>query len=88
MFPICVVIVVFIAFYCTASQNWKSSGCNRVLIHFPKFVYGLSPDGGEYTKKVAAAAASRARLCCFTCKPSAELLFVFVAFLSVTCYTL
>lgn len=88
VFPICVIIVVFITFYCTVSQNWKLSGCNRVLIHLPKFIYVLSPDGGDDTNKVAAAAASRVRLCHFTCKPSAELLFVFIAFLSVTCYAI
>lgn len=88
VFPICVVIAVFIAFYCTVSQKWKLSGYNRVLSHFPKFIYVLSLDGGEHTNKVAAAAASRARLCYFTCKPSAEILFVFIAFLSVTCYAI
>jgi hypothetical protein len=38
--------------------------------------------------RVAAAATSRAPSCFFTCKPSAELFFALIAFLSVTCFTI
>jgi len=86
VFPVSVVIVVL--FCWIVFQNWKLSGYNRVLIRLKKFIYVLSPDGGDHANKVAAAAASRARLCYFTWKPSAELVFMFIAFLSVTCYAI